>query len=97
MNIKVEKAVKTFCQIFPPAKIGDYSHATDMKRLLEIAYQVYLAEETVTAKDFETALTVAHPEIAPEAINECAEACCKIVSNMKELVKYLDEKGYLVK
>lgn len=97
MDPKVKKAVDTFCQIFPPAKNGDYSHATDMKRLLEIAYQAYLAEENVTAEDFETALASVHPEIAPEAIKECAEDCRKIVSDMKELLKHLDEKGYLVK
>lgn len=97
MDSKVKKAVDTFCQIFPLAKIGDYSHATDMKRLLEIAYQAYLAEENVTAEDFETALASVHPEIAPEAIKECAEDCRKIVSDMKELLKHLDEKGYLVK
>lgn len=97
MNSKVKKAVDTFCQIFPPAKIGDYSHATDMKRLLEIAYQAYLAEENVRTEDFETALSSVHPEIATEAIKECADDCRKIVSDMKEIVKYLDEKGYLVK
>lgn len=97
MNTNLKKAVDTFCQIFPPAKIGDYSHATDMKRLLEIAYQAYLAEENVSEKDFEEALSTARPDIAPEAIKECAENCRKIVSDMKEIVKYLDEKGYLVK
>lgn len=97
MDSKVKKAVDTFCQIFPLAKIGDYSHATDMKRLLEIAYQAYLAEENVTAEDFETALASVHPEIAPEDIKECAEDCRKIVSCAKTTIKYLDDKGYLVK
>ena len=97
MNTKVKDAVNTFCQIFPIDKIGDYSHATDMKRLLEIAYQAYLAGEKVSAADFEAALSSVHPDVAPEAIKECAEDCRKIVSNMKELVEYLDEKGYLVK
>lgn len=97
MDTNVQHAVDTFCQIFPPAKIGDYSHATDTKRLLEIAYQAYLAHENVSAADFETALTSAHPEIATEAIKECAEDCRKIVSTAKETIKYLDEKGYLVK
>lgn len=95
MNTNVKKAVDTFCRIFPPDKIGDYSHATDMKRLLEIAYQAYLAEENVSEKDFEEALSIAHTDIAPEAIKECAEDCRKIVSDMKEIVKYLDEKYYL--
>ena len=63
--------------------------------MLEIAYQAYLAEENVTAEDFEAALTSVHPEIAPEAIKECAEDCWKIVSDMKGLLKYLDEKHYL--
>ena len=97
MNTKVKDAVNTFCQIFPIDKIGDYSHATDMKRLLEIAYQAYLAGENVSATDFETALTSIHSNVATDAIKECAEDCRKIVSNMKELIKYLDEKGYLVK
>lgn len=97
MNTDVKKAVDKFCQIFPPAKIGDYSHATDIKRLLEIAYQAYLSEENVSGKDFEEALSTARPDIAPESIKECAEDCRKIVSDMKEIVKYLDEKGYLVK
>lgn len=97
MNTKVKEAVKSFCQNFPIVKIGDYSHPMDTKRLIEIAYQAYLAEENVSAADFETALTSIHSEIATEAIKDCAEDCRKIVSNMKELVKYLDEKGYLVK
>lgn len=97
MNTNVKKAVDSFCQIFPIDKIGDYSHATDMKRLLEIAYQAYLAEENVRTEDFETALSSVHPEIATEAIKECAEDCRKIVSDMKEIVRYLDEKDYLVK
>ena len=97
MNTKVKDAVNTFCQIFPIDKIGDYSHATDMKRLLEIAYQAYLAGENVSATDFETALTSIYSNVATDAIKECAEDCRKIVSNMKELVEYLDEKGYLVK
>ena len=69
----------------------------DTKRLFEIAYKAYLAEENVSAADFETALTSIHSNVATEAIKECAEDCRKIVSNMKELIKYLDEKGYLVK
>lgn len=97
MDTKVKEAVKTFCQIFPIDKIGDYSHATDMKRLLEIAYQAYLASENVSAADFEAALTSVHPEIAVEAIKECAEDCRKIVSDTKETIKYLDEMSYLVK
>lgn len=97
MDTKVQHAVDTFCQIFPPAKIGDYSHATDMKRLLEIAYQAYLAEENVSAADFETALASAHPDIETEAIKECAEDCRKIVPDMKSIVKFLDEKYYLKK
>ena len=97
MNTNVKKAVDTFCQIFPPAKIGDYSHPMDMKRLLEIAYQAYLAEENVSEKNFEEALSTAHTDIAPEAIKKCAEDCRKIVSDKKEIIKYLDEKGYLVK
>ena len=95
MKPNLKKAVETFCKIFPPAKIGDYSHATDMKRLLEIAYQAYLAQENVSEKDFEEVLSTAHPDIAQEAIKECAEDCRKIVSDMKEIVKYLDEKYYL--
>lgn len=97
MNTKVKDAVNIFCQIFPIDKIGDYSHATDMKRLLEIAYQAYLAEENVSAADFETALTSIYPEIATDALKDCAEDCRKIVSAAKETIKYLDEKGYLVK
>ena len=97
MNTKVKSTVNTFCQIFPIDKIGDYSHATDMKRLLEIAYQAYLAGENVSAADFETALTSAHPEVAPEAIKECAEDCRKIVSDAKGTIKYLDEMSYRVK
>lgn len=97
MDSKVKHAVDTFCQIFPPAKIGDYSHATDMKRLLEIAYQAYLAGEKVSAADFEAALSSVHPDVAPEAIKECAEDCRKIVSDAKETIKYLDEMSYLVK
>lgn len=97
MNTKVKDAVKTFCQIFPTDKIGDYSHTTDMKRLLEIAYQAYLAGENVGIADFEAALASAHPEVVPKAIKECAEDCHKIVSDAKEIVKYLDEKGYLIK
>ena len=97
MNTKVKEAVKSFCQNFPIVKIGDYSHPMDMKRLLEIAYQAYLAEENVSAADFETALTSIYPEIATETIKDCAEDCRKIVSAAKETIKYLDEKGYLVK
>lgn len=95
--VKVKEAVNTFCQIFPIDKIGDYSHATDMKRLLEIAYLAYLAGENVSVKDFEVELTHAHPEVAPTAIKECAEDCRKIVSDAKEIIKYLDEMHYLVK
>lgn len=95
MNTNVKKAVDTFCQIFPPAKIGDYSHATDKKRLLEIAYQAYITGENVSEKDFEEALTSSHQDTAQEAIKKCAEDCRKIVSDMKELLKYLDEKHYL--
>lgn len=47
--------------------------------------------------DFEAALASAHPEVVPKAIKECAEDCHKIVSDAKENVKYLDEKGYLIK
>ena len=97
MDSKVKHAVDTFCQNFPIVKIGDYSHPMDTKRLLEIAYQAYLAEETVSTADFEAALTSKHPGLAPEDIKKCAEDCRKIVSNTKETIKYLDEKGYLVK
>ena len=95
MNTKVKDAVNTFCQIFPIDKIGDYSHVTDKKRLLEIAYQAYITGENVSEKDFEEALTSSHQDTAQEAIKKCAEDCRNIVSDMKELLKYLDEKHYL--
>lgn len=97
MNPKVEKEINSFCTIFPIAKVGDYSHPTDTKRLLEIAYQAYIANDNITTDILEKELSAVNPSINKNVLQSCAEDCYKIISNAKSTIKYLDEMGYLLK
>ena len=97
MEEEVKKAVNSFCTIFPIAKVGDYSHPTDTKRLLEIAYQADIANDNVTTDAFEKELSSVNQSTEITVIQSCAKDCCEIISKAKSTIKYLDEMGYLIK
>ena len=78
MSTELQKVIRSFCQLIPENKIGEYSsNALDDKRLKLIYDTAILIGEDIRPQHIIDCLKECHPNIADEVIVECADSAFK--------------------
>ena len=83
MSTELQRAIRSFCQLIPESKIGEYSsNALDDKRLKDIYETACEIGEDISSIDIIACLRECHPNVSDEEIIKCGDSAFRHMLNL---------------